>query len=311
MRAATILLVTALLAPPAFAEERIPEDPVAQVDAGETCVFACYAADGKQILLATAEGLIRRRDATTLADLGEVRLPFHGVLWIGLRDEGKSIAAGLPDGTVRVCDATTGKERSRIDAGAKECTSIALAPDGRLLATGGSDGRLLLWWVPTRSTVQEIPAHAGPVTRIAFSPDSRFVTTAGSDRVWRVWEVATAGNVLAWDGIPEIGALAFHPSGWRVYALRHPSAGDVACVIEVSESSLRQDRTEKSVVYAAAGIPQYVIVNLVDDRLEVFTQPRVRTGKYARVAHLKAGATVSLSCGGGQHLEVPVRDLLP
>lgn len=91
----------------------------------------------------------------------------------------------------------------------------------------------------------------------------------------------------------------------------HPEAGDVMAAIEVSDSSLTQDRTRKARLYATAGIPQYVIVNLVDDRIEVFTQPRVKLGKYAHVAHLKAGASLSLNCGPGKRVLVPVRDLLP
>lgn len=44
-------------------------------------------------------------------------------------------------------------------------------------------------------------------------------------------------------------------------------------VIEVSDSSLRKDRAAKGLVYAAAGIPEYWIVNLNDGVLEVYTDP--------------------------------------
>ncbi len=97
----------------------------------------------------------------------------------------------------------------------------------------------------------------------------------------------------------------------RDYARRHPGAEDVLCLFEVAESSLRQDRTEKAELYAAAGIGQYVIVNLVDNRLEVHTQPRARRGRYARTAHLKPGASLALNLGEGMRVEIEVRDLLP
>jgi len=41
-------------------------------------------------------------------------------------------------------------------------------------------------------------------------------------------------------------------------------------VIEVAGSSLERDRTIKQRIYATAGISQYVIVNLVHSRVEVF-----------------------------------------
>ncbi len=106
------------------------------------------------------------------------------------------------------------------------------------------------------------------------------------------------------DGAVVRGKLTDYPND-------HPTAADVFAMIEVSDSSLQQDRTRKARLYATAGIPQYVIVNLVDDRIEVFTQPRVKLGKYAHVAHLKAGASLSLNCGPGKRVLVPVRDLLP
>ena len=95
------------------------------------------------------------------------------------------------------------------------------------------------------------------------------------------------------------------------YLKRHPGAGDVACVIEVADSSLGQDRIRKAGLYALAGVPQYIIVNLVDDRVEVLTQPRAKQGKYAQTVHLEAGTTLSLNCGGGRCIQVRVRDLLP
>jgi|GEM_PF-4796805 len=213
---ARIALIGSALAHLALAEEWLPQEPIARVEEGEPYVSACFADGGKLVLVATEDGLVRRLDAGTLETRGEVQLPFKGVLWVGTRDTEKSVAAGLPDGTVRVCDGETGKERSRIDVGAGACTALSLAPDARVLATGGADGRLLLWWVPTREVMQEIAAHEGAVSEVAFSGDGRVVTTAGADHAWRVWEVATAGNLVDWDGVPTVGALAFHPSGWRI-----------------------------------------------------------------------------------------------
>jgi Uma2 family endonuclease len=56
------------------------------------------------------------------------------------------------------------------------------------------------------------------------------------------------------------------------YATRHPGAGDVALVIEVADSSLPTDRY-KAGIYAAAGIPVYWIVNLVERLVEVYSTP--------------------------------------
>ena len=53
------------------------------------------------------------------------------------------------------------------------------------------------------------------------------------------------------------------------YGPRHPTADDVFLLIEVAESSLDFDRGEKAHLYAAAGILDYWIVNLVDRTVDV------------------------------------------
>ena len=57
---------------------------------------------------------------------------------------------------------------------------------------------------------------------------------------------------------------------------RHPESADVLLVIEVADSSLEFDRTEKLEVYAEAGIVEYWIVNLIDEQIEVQRKPSGR-----------------------------------
>jgi Uma2 family endonuclease len=69
----------------------------------------------------------------------------------------------------------------------------------------------------------------------------------------------------------------------KVYA-DHPRPTDVFLLIEVSDSTLSKDRTVKLPLYAAAGIPELWIVNLMDKQIEIYTEPhgneyRTRTTK--------------------------------
>ena len=57
------------------------------------------------------------------------------------------------------------------------------------------------------------------------------------------------------------------------YEERKPQAEDVLLIIEVSNSSLAYDRSEKLSLYAEAGIPEVWIRNLQDDVLEVYREP--------------------------------------
>ncbi len=72
---------------------------------------------------------------------------------------------------------------------------------------------------------------------------------------------------------------------------RHPSGDDLLLVVEVAESSLHYDRHEKLRAYAQAGVPEYWIVNLVDDRIELHTEPE--GDRYRRVRVASRGESVA------------------
>jgi Uma2 family endonuclease len=107
---------------------------------------------------------------------------------------------------------------------------------------------------------------------------------------------------------PDGAVVAGDPS---VYLSRHPGKDDVTCVIEVADSSLQQDRNTKSRIYASAGIPMYLIVNLVEATVEQYTQPSPKMGRFEQSAVLRRGDKIEFPAAGGKVLKVAVRSLLP
>jgi Uma2 family endonuclease len=95
------------------------------------------------------------------------------------------------------------------------------------------------------------------------------------------------------------------------YRDRHPGPDDVLCVIEVADSSLRRDRTTKLRIYADSGLPHYIIINLPDRMIEVYTGPLVGKGRYAQSTTLKARQRLELPTGSGKVLGVSTGQLLP
>lgn len=77
-------------------------------------------------------------------------------------------------------------------------------------------------------------------------------------------------------GIPELDSVPM-PDAALVrrhdYSTRRPQPADALLVIEVSDSSLADDRREKADLYAAAGIHDYWIINVLDWTVEVFRDP--------------------------------------
>ncbi len=59
----------------------------------------------------------------------------------------------------------------------------------------------------------------------------------------------------------------------KTYRRRLPRAADVHAVIEVAWSSLSSDRSRKLRVYAEAGIMEYWVVDVRNDRFEIYRNP--------------------------------------
>ena len=74
---------------------------------------------------------------------------------------------------------------------------------------------------------------------------------------------------------------------------RHPRPGDIFLVVEVAESSVDYDRDVKAVHYAAAGIPEYWLVDLSSDVIDVFRQPEA--DGYAERRRHRAGDDLTIS----------------
>jgi Uma2 family endonuclease len=104
--------------------------------------------------------------------------------------------------------------------------------------------------------------------------------------------------------VPDVAVVAGSP---RDYSDRHPETA--LLVVEVSDSSLQQDRLTKAAIYARAGIPEYSIVNLRRGVLEVMRDPDRERARHREVRTLGAGDRIELAALPGA--VVAVGDLLP
>jgi len=106
--------------------------------------------------------------------------------------------------------------------------------------------------------------------------------------------------------------LAVVPGTRDDYGEAHPRSA--ALVIEVADSSLWFDRTQKAAIYARAGIQDYWILNVVDRVLEVYRDPAPEAASPVGV-----GYRLRLTFGPGERItplafpsfSIAVDDLLP
>jgi Uma2 family endonuclease len=93
---------------------------------------------------------------------------------------------------------------------------------------------------------------------------------------------------------------------------RHPGPQDTALVIEVADSSLRLDVTVMLRAYARARVPVYWIVNLVDRRVQVCTDPTGPADEptYGQRRDSSETEEVPVILDGREVGRIAVRDLL-
>jgi Uma2 family endonuclease len=139
--------------------------------------------------------------------------------------------------------------------------------------------------VATRLTIAQIKKHL-PETWFVDSQEP--ITTADSEPE------------------PDIAVIRGDP---RDYMEHHPTAADIALIVEVSDTTLQRDRTIKLQIYAQAGIPVYWILNLLGRTLEVHTQPD--GARYATPIVYTDQQRVPLVIAGVTIAQIAVATLLP
>lgn len=98
----------------------------------------------------------------------------------------------------------------------------------------------------------------------------------------------------------------------RRYARRHPRPIDIALLIEVSDTSLADDRIYKFRLYAQAGIECYWIANLASSSVEVDSLPKGgKSPTYQHRREFGIAESVPLVIEGMEIAKIPVRELLP
>lgn len=97
------------------------------------------------------------------------------------------------------------------------------------------------------------------------------------------------------------------------YPENHPTVDAIALVVEVADSTLRDDRGLKKHVYAHARVPEYWIINLVDGQLEVFQRPMGSGLKadYEVTRTLSLNESVSVRVGSKTVGPIPVKSMFP
>jgi Uma2 family endonuclease len=141
---------------------------------------------------------------------------------------------------------------------------------------------------------------------------TRLVRTALENILPAGWYVDSQEPITLSNSEPEPDIVVVRRDT-RQYLDRHPGAEDIALIIEVSDTTLQRDRTVKKRIYARAGISIYWIVNLVEEQVEVYSQPLVEVEQpdYSQRLDFGRSAVMPIIIEGIEIGAIAVDALLP
>ena len=141
---------------------------------------------------------------------------------------------------------------------------------------------------------------------------TRLVRTALENILPAGWYVDSQEPITLSNSEPEPDIVVVR-GDTRQYLDRHPGAEDIALIIEVSDTTLQRDRTVKKGIYARAGISIYWILNLVEEQVEVYSQPLVEVEQpdYSQRLDFGRSAVIPIIIEGIEIGAIAVDALLP
>lgn len=167
------------------------------------------------------------------------------------------------------------------------------------ILTGDDQVELLEGWIVPK--MPHNPPHDGTVW---------LVQTALLSRLPKGWILRVQSAITTTDSQPEPDLVIARGPGMRYFS-SHPEPKEIALVVEVSDTTLDQDRTEKARLYARARIPIYWIINLPEERVEVYTEPRYgRRPSYRRHEEFAPPFLLPLVIDGREVARIDLHEIL-
>jgi WD40 repeat protein len=200
-----LVAITSLvcLIPTVSAGDPLPEHALRRLGSlrwrhGATVTALAFTPDGKQMISAGHDGVIRLWDSTSGQQIRVLEANRGPVRAFALSPDGKQFASISKEHEVRLRDVSNGRLLRKFELkAASEC--VAFSPDGKQIAAA-EEQNVNVWQIETGRLVQTIPVETA-ARHLVFTPDGKQLCVSGAD--------GTGVGVFALDG----GKLMRHLPG--------------------------------------------------------------------------------------------------
>jgi WD40 repeat protein len=130
-----------------------------QADRVRAADSAAFTADGRRVILTSADGSVRLVDVATGADVRSFSGHRGAIGCLAISVDGRRLLTGGQDGTIRLWDLDTGRELHCFTGHSSAVTSVAFSPDGRFAVSAGMESTARLWKLPAPQVPAPNPAN--------------------------------------------------------------------------------------------------------------------------------------------------------
>ena len=224
----------------------------------KNAVSVAYSPDGKRLVAAGEDGLVRMWDAANGELMRTLDRKGGAVQLVVYSPDGRYIAGAggelFSDETVRVWDAANGELVATFERIGARVRSIVYSPDGRYIASGHSEQKdidgasklvhdVRVWNALNGELVRTFEIHDGESRSdisVAYSPNGRHIAT-GNDGTVEVWDVESRERIATLDSRgARIWSLAYSPDG------RYIAAGSLDGTVRMWDVATRDGVTLES-----------------------------------------------------------------
>lgn len=217
-----------------------------------------FAADGKLLVVAGADGVVR----LYRTDTGELDFDWEferGASVVALSPTSSRLAVA-GDRFVQVIAVDEPSAPKVFSVHGAPITALAFDPTGAMVASGASDGSVRLSDAATGAEVAAHGGHRAAVVAVGVRADSRHLVSLASDATAQLWSLAGGGDTLAISMRDAGRVLAIDPALRMVITVTDRGIvewdvdrGRVARVLEGRASPLRALAVDRSGRYVVAG----------------------------------------------------------
>ncbi|PAV14701.1 nucleotide-binding-oligomerization-domain like receptor [Pyrrhoderma noxium] len=186
---------------------------------------ATYSPDGRYIIVASDDGIIRKWDAFTNCPVWEreidrEQIDLSQVVSAAFSPDAKSIVFGNNQRTIIVFNVDTGEQSGEpLEGHTDSVRCLSFSYDGQYFASGSDDETINIWDVDRRKVkISTLKKHTKAVTAVNFSPSGKNVISGSKDRTILVWDVFTGEVSREIECKGEVNSVTYSPNGLYILA---------------------------------------------------------------------------------------------